>query len=43
MKPQDRLALEAGRAGGWIAPLAAWCVAVAMALAIVCVLLGPAD
>lgn len=42
-KPQDRLALELGGVGGWIAALAAWCVAIGVALAIVCVLLSPAE
>jgi hypothetical protein len=42
-KPHHRQARELGGAGGWIAPLAACCVAIGMALAIVCVLLSPAE
>jgi hypothetical protein len=42
-KPQGRPALELSGVGGWIASLAAWCVAIGMALAIVCVLLNPAE
>ncbi len=38
--PPDK---ELGGVGEWFAFLAVWCVAVGMALAIVCVLLGRAE
>ena len=34
---------ELGVAGEWIAPFVVWCIAIAITLAMVCVLLGPAE